>query len=184
MLYPPEFDESVPITVRNTYLLSWVIVLVVVPMLIVFALAAPQMTSLIIPMDAALAGIAIFQIAMVRSGRSTSTGPALAILGWAMLTWAAWQTGGMHSPALYGQFVLVVLAEMCNGWRWGMVSLGLSTLTLAMFTWAEVVRNRGAYLHRDVTYVVRLDRRGAPHHVRTTRRRPRRTDAGDALGCE
>jgi len=139
MLYPPEFDESVPITVRNTYLLSWVIVLVVVPMLIAFALAAPQMTSLIIPMDAALAGIAIFQIAMVRSGRSTSTGPALAILGWAMLTWAAWQTGGMHSPALYGQFVLVVLAEMCNGWRWGMVSLGLATLTLAMFTWAEVV---------------------------------------------
>jgi diguanylate cyclase (GGDEF)-like protein len=138
MLYPPQFDESVPITVRNTYLLSWVIVLVVVPLLIGFAIAAPQMANLMIPMAAALAVIAVFQVAMVRSGRSTSTGPALAILGWAMLTWAAWQTGGMHSPALYGQFVLVVLAEMCNGWRWGMVSLSLSTLTLAMFTWAEI----------------------------------------------
>jgi len=138
MLYPPKFDESVPITVRNTYLLSWVIVLVVVPLLIGFALAAPQMASLIVPMDAALAVVAVFQISMVRSGRSTSTGPALAILGWGMLTWAAWQTGGLHSPALYGQFVLVVLAEMCNGWRWGMVSLGLSTFTLALFTWAEV----------------------------------------------
>jgi len=138
MLYPPTMADSVPITVRNTYLVAWVLLVVVVPVLALFAIMSPRLASLIVPMDTVLALVAIVQIRLIHAGSSISAGPLLAVLGWAMLTWASWMTGGLYSPALYGQFVLVVLAVMCNGWRWSMLSLALAALALIGLAWAEL----------------------------------------------
>jgi diguanylate cyclase (GGDEF)-like protein len=110
-------DGPVPATTRNTYAISWVLILVIVPLLAVF--------------------IAITQIVLIRIGRDTSAIPMMLVAGWSMLTWAAWLTGGLYSPSLYAQFVFVVLAEMCNGWRWGLATLGFSLATIGGFAWAQ-----------------------------------------------
>lgn len=138
MLYPPTMGESVPITVRNTYLVAWALLIFVMPLLAFFVTLAPHHAAVIIAMGATLSLVALVQIRLIRAGSSKSAGPILALLGWGMLSWAAWMTGGVHSPALYGQFVLVVLAVMCNGWRWGMLSLSLSTVTVLALAQAEV----------------------------------------------
>ena len=89
MLYPPTMADSVPITVRNTYLVAWALLTVVVPLLALYAVAAPHLASLIIPMDAILALVAFVQIRLIYAGSSVSAGPLLAVLGWGLLSWAA-----------------------------------------------------------------------------------------------
>ena len=127
----------VPATTRNTYAISWVLILVVVPLLVVFWLAVPVMRQLVVVIGGVLVFIAITQIVLIRLGRDAAAIPVMLIAGWSMLTWAAWLTGGLYSPSLYAQFVFVVLAEMCNGWRWGLSTLGLSLATIGFFAWAQ-----------------------------------------------
>ncbi|MDR3687595.1 MAG: diguanylate cyclase [Coriobacteriia bacterium] len=127
----------VPATARNTYAISWMLLLVVVPLLVVFWATVPVMRQLVIVIGGVLVVIAITQIILIRIGRDASAVPMMLIAGWSMLTWAAWLTGGLYSPSLYAQFVFVVLAEMCNGWRWGLATLGFSLSTIGFFAWAQ-----------------------------------------------
>jgi diguanylate cyclase (GGDEF)-like protein len=138
-LNPPVFEGGVPTTTRNTYIVSSAMVAIVLPLLILFQLVVPQLTRLIVPSGTILLFISLTTILLIRAGRFTAQVlPTLTILGWAALTWTAWETGGLYSPALYAQFVLVVLAEMCNGWRWGMAATSMATATIIAFGWADV----------------------------------------------
>jgi diguanylate cyclase (GGDEF)-like protein len=130
-------DRQVSTTTRNSYAISWALVLVVVPLLAIFWWIVPVMRQLVIVIGGSLVVIAITQIVVIRIGRDTSAIPAMLVVGWSMLTWAAWLTGGLYSPSLYAQFIFVVLAEMCNGWRWGLVTVGFSLLTIGGFAWAQ-----------------------------------------------
>jgi diguanylate cyclase (GGDEF)-like protein len=133
----PGDTDTTPSEIRNTYTTCWVIVLGVTPLLLLVSVVLPRFIGLILVIGPVLLLIAVAQILLIRSGRFFSAGPLLTVVGWATLTWAAWVTGGLYSPSLVAQFVLVVLAEMCNGWRWGVVSLSFGLATLAGFAWAQ-----------------------------------------------
>jgi diguanylate cyclase (GGDEF)-like protein len=134
---PPLLGDAVPTTARNTYVLSWVIVGAVMPVMAIFAVLLPGIRLLAIVIGALLLGIALAQIAATVVGRSASVAPLLIVVGWLVLTWTAWVTGGLYSPSLYAQLVFVVLAETLRGWRWSLATLGFALATIALFAWAQ-----------------------------------------------
>ena len=135
---PAVLGPGAPATVRNTYLVSMAMI-ALTPLMLLSLVVAPVLTPLVLPIAATVVIISFIQIVLIRiDWFRPETGPALTIVAWAMLTWAAWQTGGLYSPALYALVVLVVLAQMCNGWLWGLVTLIPSALTILAFAFARV----------------------------------------------
>jgi len=135
---PAVLGSGAPARVRNTYFASMAMI-ALTPLMLLSLAVAPGLTPLAVPIAATLVIICTLQIFLIRiEWFRPETGPALALVGWAMLTWAAWMTGGLYSPALYALVVLVVLAQMCNGWRWGLVPLVPSALTILAFAFARV----------------------------------------------
>jgi diguanylate cyclase (GGDEF)-like protein len=146
---PPTWGDETPFTTRNTYVLSWVILGIVLPLVLAAGLLIPPLRPVLLATGATFGAIAILQIVVVRTGgRAEWAAPALIVGGWTCLTWTAWLTGGLHSPMLYAQFVLVVLAELCNGWRWGATTLAFSLATVGIFAFAQA----GALVPRSSTH--------------------------------
>lgn len=135
---PPGVSGSVTSAPFSTYLLSWIIIGVIMPLLTLFFVLAPPVRPILLLAGSILLVVAFTQICLIRVAHQTAASIVLTLICWGMLTWITWVTGGLYSPSLAAQFVIVVLAEMCSGWRTGVLTLGLSTCVIFGLGWAQL----------------------------------------------
>lgn len=139
IIEPPVLSDSRQSTTLNSYVASWVIILAMTPILIAFYVALPPLRHLIAIIGPALLVATVSQLIIIRSGLHSVIGFVPTVLGWAAITWTAWVTGGIYSPSISAQFVIVILAVGWGGRGTGLLLLGLSTLAIAGMGWAQAV---------------------------------------------
>lgn len=77
--------------------------------------------------------------AVNRRGHTVMAGRLFNIVTWMYLTLAAFTAGGVDSPAIAGQFLIVSTAGALLGWRWGAGAVALCIATVAGLGIAEFV---------------------------------------------
>jgi diguanylate cyclase (GGDEF)-like protein len=139
LLTPPVYRDNIrTASAANKYLLAWSLLLIISPMLVVLALLVPPISSLVWVALVGIDVLSIITILMTRRGwLSQATFVFIAGLS-ALFMWIAWASGGIFSASICAPFLIVVLAEMTQGWRWALPAALLSAASFAVLMWGNV----------------------------------------------
>lgn len=130
-------DERTTALAFADYAVAANLLLVVTPLLVVAAIAAPDTRALF---SLVAAGCGVLAVALALGSRTewiVSVSAGFLVGCWALFAFASWTTGGVRSPSASGLFLLVAFAAALGGWRWGVPTAILSAGTVLSLTWAE-----------------------------------------------
>jgi len=130
--------DAKTIGAANNHVLAWVLLGLVVPGMVVLALAVPAISALVWIATIGEVLLALMLLVLTRLGFVTQAAAAFLVGIWALFAWAAWMSGGLFSAAICAQFLLVALAEAARGWRWALPASVLAIATVVALTWLEV----------------------------------------------
>ena len=139
LLRPPVYDDELR-TARaaNTYLLGQVLLGIVTPCLIALAIVAPEIRTLVGIVAVGVDVLAALVLVMTGFGLLTSATVVFLFGAWALFTWVAWISGGIYSPSICAQLLIVALAAMTYGWRWALPATVFSAVTIGALSLAQL----------------------------------------------
>lgn len=139
LLTPPVYQDDLrTASAANKYLLAWSLIGIVVPSLIVLAIAMPDIRSLVVLAVVGIAGLSAVQLLMTRRGWLFSATLVFIVGLSALFTTIAWMSGGIFSASICAPFLIIALAEMTHGWRWALGATVLSVMSIGGLMWAQI----------------------------------------------
>lgn len=138
-LAPPVFDDDAKTsTAAYTNRLAWGMLLAITPMLLALSFLAPMVRTTVWLIVAELDALSTTLLLATRLGY-VKQGAAIFLVGvWAVYSWAAWLSGGVYSPVMGAQFVVVAYAQSAYGWRCALATGAVSFATVSVLIWASL----------------------------------------------
>jgi diguanylate cyclase (GGDEF)-like protein len=136
---PPVFsDEDRTAAARMLYAMAGTVIVIATPLVLLMILFVPAATMRWWMLAGGIDIVCVALVVMTRRGWVGAAGWFLAIAAWVVLTWAAWISGGVSSPAITAQLVVVVLAGMLLGWEEGVGAAVVCIGTVFALAYARV----------------------------------------------
>lgn len=138
LLRPPSFKD--PEKAEMAWMLHYIVLVLVlgnIPTQIAVSLVLPTYLGRGIAITVVFVLIGVLVLYLNRRGSPIVASRLLNGLSWLLVTYSAFTAGGLGSPAISAQFVIVSTAGALLGWRWGLAAVGVCTATVTGLALAE-----------------------------------------------
>lgn len=142
LLAPPTFaDPETTARARSVVWMALTIALTSCSTQLVLLALRPEHALRFLQIGAVVLVICVVDVVAARRGRVTFAAWFQTVAMWALLTAAAWSSGGVSESSITGQLVIVALGGLLVGWKGG---LGFAALALATTAALAVAESAGA----------------------------------------
>jgi diguanylate cyclase (GGDEF)-like protein/PAS domain S-box-containing protein len=138
LMTPPVYeDEHKTAITGGLYAISWALLLIVAPLVVVLGLLIPTMFWVCLEIALGLAFSAAVTLFLSYHERRTVAGLWLLSSVWLLFFSVVWQTGGTASPAVVSLFVIVIITGAVRDWQWGVVVAAVGILATMLLAWVQ-----------------------------------------------